>query len=315
MIKNRYALLTVDTEALPKRAAQDHVQRLIWGKSSTGTAGIEQMCAIGDTFGAKHTFFVDMCATYEKYHDEVCHVVQWLEEQGQDVQLHMHPEYLPQSFWEKANLPTRPKLMNTYEYPKALYAINFFSKLMAETKQSPVRAFRAGSFRWNEETLKALKECHIPLSFNNCMWAYTEKKCPHSLPQNTPYQWSNGIFEIPITEQRFFFDSKQWGRLQFPESPLLRLMPQWLSFLPNSLKRNNLFVVLLHSWSFLQWDKNAFAAYKNAQRMDDYHSFLQRLSKDYDIITTAQLLDLLQSGKITTTHTEDITNAAYKAAR
>jgi hypothetical protein len=29
--RERYALLTVDTEALPKRAAQDHVKRLIWG--------------------------------------------------------------------------------------------------------------------------------------------------------------------------------------------------------------------------------------------------------------------------------------------
>lgn len=53
---DRYALITVDTEALPKRASEDHVSRLMWGKHEKGTAGVREMCSIGDEFGAKHVF-------------------------------------------------------------------------------------------------------------------------------------------------------------------------------------------------------------------------------------------------------------------
>lgn len=59
--KNRYAILTVDTEALPKRASKDHVARLMWGEHEAGRAGVAEMSAIGDEFGAKHLFFVDLC--------------------------------------------------------------------------------------------------------------------------------------------------------------------------------------------------------------------------------------------------------------
>ncbi len=62
--KHRYAMLTVDTEALSKRATGDHVKRLIWGEHAKGTAGIREMSAIGDEVGAKHLYFVDFCGAY-----------------------------------------------------------------------------------------------------------------------------------------------------------------------------------------------------------------------------------------------------------
>ena len=60
MPTNKYTIITVDTEALPKRAVTDHVRRLIWGEHENGTAGVREMCAVGDEFGVKHVFFVDM---------------------------------------------------------------------------------------------------------------------------------------------------------------------------------------------------------------------------------------------------------------
>ena len=112
-MKNRYALLTVDTEALPKRAEEDHVRRLMWGEHEKGTAGVREMASIGNEFGAKHVFFVDMCGAYERA-DEIREVMAWLNADGQDVELHTHPEYLPDEFWQKNRFRVRPKLMNRY---------------------------------------------------------------------------------------------------------------------------------------------------------------------------------------------------------
>lgn len=95
--KNRYAILTVDTEALPKRASKDHVARLMWGEHEEGRAGVAEMSAIGDEFGAKHLFFVDLCGAYSSLGESLA-VVRWLNSAGQDVQLHTHPEYLPDAF-------------------------------------------------------------------------------------------------------------------------------------------------------------------------------------------------------------------------
>ncbi len=311
MTKNRYALLTVDTEAQPCRAANNHVEKLMWGKHENGTAGIAQMCAIGDIYGAKHTFFVDFCAAYNEL-EKIKEVVLWLDAQDQDVQLHSHPEYLPQEFRKAHKLAPGHKLMNLFTAEKNLTVIRYFSNLLSSITQKPVTAFRAGSFRWNEDTLKALKECNIPLSFNNSVVAMHNEQCPFSIAQNAPFQWSNGIYEIPVTEQDFLHQRQYRTRLHYPSSKYLQLLPRWLSFLPHGLSRNNDFlVVLLHSWSFLHWDENRHAFYKDSQRMEQYHTFLKRLSKDYDIITSVELLDLIQSGKIAPTHEEETQQAAY----
>lgn len=310
--KTRYALLTVDTEALPKRASHDHVKRLIWGKHEKGSAGIREMCAVGDDVGVKHVFFTDMCGAYN-YLEEVKEVVRWLDAQGQDVQLHTHPEYLPESFWPQHKLTFNPRYMNQFADAKAEFVIRHFGDLMSTITGKKIQAFRAGSFRWNAATLRALAKADIPLSFNNTMCARHLKQCPYSVPTNLPYQWSNGIIEVPTTERNIIPRVKQsawWARLQYPESRFVRYRPWWRSFLPFTIsKKNPLLVFLLHSWSLMTWDENGHAVYINDQRIEGYRKLLKQVVKDYDIITTTEFLELMQAGKIMPTHTENIANA------
>ena len=173
--KQRYAVLTVDTEALPKRAPRYHVKRLIWGRHEAGTAGINEMCAIGDEFNAKHVFFVDLCGAY-KYLKQMHNVIRWLDKQGQDVQLHAHPEYLPDEFWSQHGLDRRPQYMNQYtDDARAEFVLNHFGKEISSITGKDILAFRAGSFRWNACTIRALSAVGIPLSFNNSTAAYYNK--------------------------------------------------------------------------------------------------------------------------------------------
>lgn len=311
MPTNKYTIITVDTEALPKRAITDHVRRLIWGEHENGTAGVREMCAVGDEFGVKHVFFVDMCGAYAR-RDEMVSVIRWLDEAGQDVQLHAHPEYLPEDFWSEHNFKYRPRFMNQYADDKDDFVISYFSKMITNITHKPLRAFRAGSFRWNAGTIRALARHSIPLSFNNSMCAVHNEQCLHSLPTNMPFRWSNGIIEIPMSEKNILprFERDWWARLQYPQSKFFRYRPRWASFLPGSVSHRTPFMVfLLHSWSLLYWDENGHGRYKDDARIEGYRKLLNQLRKDYDVITTSELLDLIERKKIALPHTEELNRA------
>lgn len=317
-MKDRYALITVDTEALPKRASHDHVTRLMWGRHGKGVAGIGEMCEIGDEFNAKHVFFVDLCGAYS-YLDETREVVRWLDAQGQDVQLHTHPEYLPESFWAEHGLASRPQYMNQYaDDARAKFVIRHFGEEISKVTGKPLRAFRAGSFRWNASSIRALKSLDIPLSFNNSTCAVHSGQCPYSEPTNLPYAWSNGIIEVPTTEKRILpkvGKDEWWARLTYPESSYFKFRPWWGKLLLDAISGSPSFAVfLLHSWSLLYWDEQGFGHYRDDQRLVGYRKLLARLTKDYDVITTKEFLDLHARGKIKTTHNVDLSLAELGAS-
>lgn len=306
----RYALLTVDTETLPRRSIDDHVNRLIWGEHYRGSAGIREVCAMGDEFNAKHVFFIDLCSAYA-YLDEMIDVVRWLDLEGQDVQLHAHPEILPDNFWSEKGYSCHPPLMNQYEdNDRAKFVISYFGKSLSAITNKKVVAFRAGSFRWNASTIRALHSSGIPLSFNNSMRAFCAGKCVFSEPTNYPYRWSNGIIEIPVTEKLIppYPGGKEfWATLTFPESPYYPFQTERNSFLSRVFGSRPAFsVFLLHSWSMLYWDENGHATYRDDQRLEAYRKLLSRLTKDYDVITTKEFLDLHTRGKIPITKTVNL---------
>jgi len=312
----RIAMLTVDTEALPKRASEDHVDRLIWGYHQNNMAGIRELCAIGNDAHVKHVFFVDMCGAHQ-YSREMREVVHWLDNEGQDVQLHAHPEVLPDDFWSEWDQSAQPSLMNQYkEDARAQLVINYFGNTLSEITNKKVAAFRAGSFRWNASTIRALHSAGIPLSFNNSMRALRSGKCVFSEPTNYPYKWSNGVIEIPVTEKLIPPQpggKEFWASLTFPESPYYSFQIERSSLLSRVFGKKPAFsVFLLHSWSMLYWDENGHATYRDDQRLEAYRKLLSRLTKDYDVITTKEFLDLHTSGKIPITKTVNLDLAEFK---
>lgn len=317
MRSDKYALLTVDTEALPNRAPKDHVRRLMWGEHERGRAGIREMAEIGAEFGARLVFFLDMCGAWT-YRDELAEVARWLDAQGQDVQLHAHPEYLPAKFWTSCNFNSRPPYLNTYPDERAEFIITYFAELLKSFTGKQPLAFRAGSFRWNAGTLRALEKNGIALSFNNSMCAVRNRQCLFSLPVNEPYQWTNGIVEIPVTEHHVcpvFKHRDWWARLQYPQSIYFRYRPGWLSWLPGSVSHRSPFLVfLLHSWSFLYRNRAGYEVYRDDRYLVTYRKLLKQLCKDYDVITSTDLTDLVQRGRIRLSHIQDLQPAEYLSA-
>lgn len=271
LYKQRYAMVTVDTEALPHRALNSHVDHLIWGKHNDHTLGITEICALGNEFNAPHVFFVDLCSRF--FNIDICDVVRWLGYNGQDVQLHAHPETLPEAFWLANGLETHPFLMNEYKDEfRASFVVNFSKNKINSFLKDEICAFRSWSFRWNASLISSIKSLDIPLSFNNSMRARLASKCSYSVPTNYPFYWSNGVIEIPLTERLVPPQpggTPFWASLTFPESPYFPFQTERKSLLRSVFDRTPDFkVLLLHSWSLLDWDENGHAYYRDDQRLE-----------------------------------------------
>lgn len=313
---NKYLILTNDTEALPNRARDNHVRRLMWGEHENGVAGVKEMTSVVKEFNGKITYFVDICGALDRK-SEVLDVARWLNDNGQDVELHLHPEYLPDSFWDNTGYRLNPKLMNLYEEidrDKLRFLFKTFAGELESVIGRKINAYRAGSFRWNAMTIELLKELDIPLSFNNTQASMALGQCPYASSMQRPFRWSNGIIEVPVTEKNFFpnLNDNWWVRYQYPLCSLVRYRTGLGSIIPYSVSAKDDFLVcLMHSWSFLYRDDDGFEYYRDDKRKEDFRKMLRKMSRDFDIIDSRDLKDLIDSGKIVVDHTEDIKKAVY----
>jgi hypothetical protein len=148
------------------------------------------------------------------------------------------------------------------------------------------------------------------------MCALRVGQCPFSEPTDAPYLWSNGVIEVPVSEKRILHGlsgGNRWARLGYPESPHFRFRPWWGKLLLKTFSGSpEVAVFLMHSWSLLCWDEQGHAMYQDDRRVEGYRKLLARVAKDYDIITTGDLLGLIAEGKIRMSQTIDLDRAELR---
>ena len=86
-------VLSVDVEALRLRAADQHVETLIYGRLNGGEWGIGRMMDIADRHNVKITFFLDF-AEVELYGEKLLDVGRYIVSRGHDLQIHCHYDIL-----------------------------------------------------------------------------------------------------------------------------------------------------------------------------------------------------------------------------
>jgi hypothetical protein len=294
MTGQRYLIVTVDTEALPKRTDRDHVDRLIWGRFGGEPAGIAEMTAIAKALGTSFTFFVDMCEV-PLYGQAIDDVARWLAANGQDVQLHMHPEVMDQAAWRGALGRDKPgTLQDRFDADTMGQLMDHWTTRLKGLTGRPVLAYRAGSYRWSANTIRALDRCGVPLSFNHSFGASLRgKRFVHPGLGAGPYRWEGtGVIEVPCTEHMVFGSP---GSFSFPPSA-----PWWQRpFLRRLVDRDrrSLTVLDLHSWSFLHFHDGRFH-HHGTKRTDAFRRMMDILARRYRIISCAELLDLTARGEI-----------------
>lgn len=248
--------ITIDTEHSIGGAFADPTlkpvgsAKRVFGRIGNSEYGIPLIMDIGDRYGFRFTFFVEALNKYffgEKETREVC---RYILQRGHDIQLHLHPEYL--MFSSSLYNSKTPKCnMLSYNLLQQINLIKDGCQTLHNNGVTNIKAFRAGGFGADINTLKALKENGILIdsSYNKFYIKKAEKLFKKYVINDACN--IQGVWEFPITH---FSELQSLGLhrtrpLDINGSSFAE-MKATLNFAKKHGPRN--ITIILHSFSFIK---------------------------------------------------------------
>jgi len=132
-------------------------ERYIYGRSAAGDYALPHALDLLAKHGLSAVFFVEPLFAGRFGVEHLREVVALIQGAGQEVQLHLHPEWAdeirPLPF-EGARL--KRQHLSFYSLDEQVSLMTLGLRLLAEAGAGPISAFRAGSFACNSDTFKAL---------------------------------------------------------------------------------------------------------------------------------------------------------------
>jgi len=300
-----YLVITIDTEAHYKRQSNDFVNKLIYGKMNGKQLGINEMMNIADEVGINLTFYLDILEEF-RYPGEIVEVAKNIVDRGFDLQLHAHPEIIPDKSWEYI-MPKNWK-QNDWNEQEALIMFETMLDIFIKNNLPIPTSFRGGAYRYNENTIKILKKFGFKTSSNYNAFISKPDNQPKGWGYNGPFWWSNGILELPISYvpkncdtdithkdrlDNFMYEkegNKIWDRM--------RAVKKCLKYPP-------IHIMIMHSWSFLyeeailEYPKYPkYYIYKDDKKFEAYKNFLKNIPDDFKVVSITELYQLIQDGVI-----------------
>ena len=197
--------LTIDTEFSRSRCRGDaaaNIRNDIYGKTDAGDFGITYQADILRRHGLRATFFVEALCACVTGIEPLRRVVDAIQTQGHEVQLHLHPEWLRRMSRPLLGARTGQHLRD-YDLEDQTTLIAKGLENLAAAGAADICAFRAGSYAANFQTLRALARngIRIDSSYNAC---YLDSTCGlRTESLLTQPAVLEGVCEIPIS---FFED-------------------------------------------------------------------------------------------------------------
>jgi len=182
----------------------------IYGPTRKGDCGLPLELKILQEHGIRATFFVEPLFSTRFGLAPLQEIVGLIKEYDQDIQLHLHTEWV-----DEATIPIldnskiKRQHIKQYSFEEQCILIETGVKLLQQAGCSDIKAFRAGSFGANMDTLEALKRNNILIdsSYNytfldvNCDIEYHEPLYQPALIK--------GIYEYPLS---FFYENSHRTR-------------------------------------------------------------------------------------------------------
>ena len=204
--------LTVDTEVWPnvpgwppKARLQDRSPALLdriavdlYGRTPAGSFGIDYQLAALKRWGLRATYFVEPLASGFYGREYLAELVGRLVAAGQDVQLHLHTEWL--SDMHDALLPSSfRQFLHEFDEDEQTALIGWGMRALESCGAPRIRAFRAGSYGADAATLRALLRNGIRMdSSYNPVFVGSTCKLPVERVQLQPWLL-NGVLEFPVS--------------------------------------------------------------------------------------------------------------------
>jgi hypothetical protein len=156
---------TIDTELSVSAhksgmSVKDNYDLVILGKTQDGSFGIEYQLKTFKEQGVKATFFVEALCVGAVGYDCLERMVHLILEYGQEVQLHMHTEWLK---FFKDRITSRPEGLHigNFSQDDQIELFKFGSAALLKVGAPKPIAYRAGNFGANADTIRACEATGI----------------------------------------------------------------------------------------------------------------------------------------------------------
>jgi hypothetical protein len=200
-------LITIDTEVYPlledwrQDALQRDWERDILGITPSGEVGLAFQLNTFREYGLKATFFVESLFADAVGLTLLKEIVQRIHEAGQEVQLHLHPEWL--AWTEQPCVPSNGReTMGEFSESEQCKLIRRGLDNLRLAGAENVNAFRAGDYAATAATLRSLHSNGITFdtSMNRC-YANSLPECSAIREATLPFNLE-GVWEVPIAYWR-----------------------------------------------------------------------------------------------------------------
>lgn len=275
-------VLSVDVEVwcngwcdLDDRFAKAYRQ-YVYGHTAKGDFGLPFQACMFRQHGLTGTFFVEPFFSTRFGTGYLQEIVGILRKQVQEVELHLHTEWVnevPESMPVK--LTNKRQHIRQFSLDEQTRLIGFGRELLQTAGAGQVNAFRAGSFAFNRDTLRALAAngMRYDSSYNACMFAGESGVRPGQL-MNEPFE-QDAVVVYPMTVFRDAFGKLR--HLQLSACSIREM--EWMLWRALEKKAQNL-VILLHNFELLSRDK-ARLDRMMLRRFDWLCNFLARHAKHF----------------------------------
>ena len=143
--------------------------RYLYGRSKHGDYGLPKTLEILDKHKLHGVFFVEPLFAARFGLEYLSAIVDMIKSAGQEIQLHLHPEWTDEITPPPLpNITRKRPLLSQYSLDEQTHLIGFALDLLKQAGVEQVTAFRAGTFSANIDTFAAVKNNNILIdsSFN-----------------------------------------------------------------------------------------------------------------------------------------------------
>lgn len=196
-------LITVDTElsaSLHQRglSLEENLRRSIHAETGAGAYGIGWQMDLLDRHGLKGVFFLDPLPALVHGAEFLRPIVGQIVGRGHEVQLHIHTEWLA---WARESPVEGRQGRNIGDFSLAdqVALLGLARRLLEDAGAPAIRAFRAGNFGANDDTLRALGEIGIAWD-SSVNPAYLGGACRIAADHGQiGAQRLHGVIELPVS--------------------------------------------------------------------------------------------------------------------
>lgn len=175
-------------------------RKYIYGTTSKGDFGLPFQIQLLNEHGLTGVFFVEPLFSTRFGNQPLAEIVGLLREGGQELQLHLHTEWVDKSKeCLLQGIQTNRQHLHYFSLEEQTILIAAGAKLLKKAGVININAFRAGSFGFNKDTLSALTANKIlfDCSYNASFFGLDSGVMP-GVTLVEPIE-SGGVYEYPMT--------------------------------------------------------------------------------------------------------------------